>query len=1181
MHCPACQVANRPQAKFCDECGCKLADVTVNVAPSHTAAGERKHATVLFSDLSGYTAITEKLDPEEVKALMGRIFAEAGEIIEKYEGTVERFFGDEIMALFGVPVAHEDDPVRAVRAAMEIHAAVASISLDYEVRLGNPLSMHTGINTGLVVTGDERIGKGRHGLTGDAINLAKRLTGLGKSGEIIVGTDTHRQAGRLFDFEKMQSVQVKGKADLVHVYRLIEKSGSGFGAGHRPRIGSERQIYSAMVGRDKELETLVGQTERLLEGSGGIINVIGEAGIGKSRLIAEYRKSKVLKKVALLEGRAISIGRNLSFHPIIDLLRNWARIGESDTPQVAFGKLKRSVKTVAAEEADEIVPFVAMMMGMKLTGEYAKRIEGIEGEALERLILKNIRDLMAKASGLNPVAIVMEDLHWADTSSIDLLISLYRLISTRPILFINVFRSGYKETGARFSKPEDEALRVRCQEIALEPLDAAMSETLIGKILNIQGLPLWVKNRIVERAGGNPFFIEEVVRSFIDTGAIVFRNGRFEATERIDTVEVPGTIQDVLLARIDRLDEHTRSLVKIASVIGRNFFRKILVEVTHRPSDIDERLDHLKDIQLIREQKRQEEIEYLFKHALAQEAAYGSILHQKRKEIHLDVAVAIEQVFHERLHEFYGLLALHYTLSEEWEKTEQYLVKAGEEALRSSASSEALHFFQEALELYKKKYGNDADSAKLADFEKNIALAFFNKAQWEDALEYFDKVLERLGYPLPKKGPAGIVRLLWDSLVVLKAIYWRLPDSKKTPGDQDNEAFELVDKALGALAFKDNTILFQFMMAIFRRAIRFDLSNTPILSLILLGLSVAFSYTGLSFRLSNRLLEISKRHFVADDLRNRMAYVIASFNNYPMQGEWAKMEYLDEDLLNSSLRVGDFWSVSVALWWYGLVKLEQGEFKHLEKVIGKLNEIGEEYNYPHAILYMRILKTDCFIKKQKFSEAFTESEKGILLSRKNGDAYNEILGLGLKAETQQLAGNAEGARDSIAQALELYQKQSLLVPPVFGTPFMTARFFIEIEELKNAIRSRASTDLASIRKRAYQSGQAAVRNSRKYAPYKTKIFRLMGIYYWLVGKQAKALKWWKKTIQEGERLGARPDLARTYFEVGKRLLEPQSKNKELNGISAQEYLEKARALFEEMDLKWDLAELNKVSAADH
>lgn len=342
-------------------------------------------------------------------------------------------------------------------------------------------------------------------------------------------------------------------------------------------------------------------------------------------------------------------------------------------------------------------PFIGTLMGMRLTGKHADRVKGIEGENLENLILKNVRELLIKLAELTPLVIVIEDMHWADMSSIELLESLYRLAEREPILFINVFRTGYLETGDRIIETIKERYHERYTQISLQPLDESLSGTLLTNLLNIKGFSQAIKEQILKRSGGNPFFIEEIVRSMIDEGAVVMKRRGFEATPKIDNVVIPETINDVLMARIDRLEEKTRELIKVASVIGRNFFHRILTEVAQTIDDIDERLGYLKEIQLIREREHMEELEYLFKHALAQEAAYESILLQRRKELHLKIAGSIENVFTERLHEFYGMLSYHYNSGEDFDKAEEYLIKAGEEALKSSASSEALHYFREAL----------------------------------------------------------------------------------------------------------------------------------------------------------------------------------------------------------------------------------------------------------------------------------------------------------------------------------------------------------------------------------------------------------------------------------------------------------------------------------------------------
>jgi len=419
----------------------------------------------------------------------------------------------------------------------------------------------------------------------------------------------------------------------------------------------------------------------------------------------------------------------------------------------------------------------------------------------------------------------------------------------------NVFRPGYKETGDRIVKSIKEKHYGYYVEILLRPLDERMSETLINNMLSIKGFNHTVINKIIERAGGNPFFIEEVVRSLIDEGAIIAKDGVFEATEKIHTMVIPDTINDVLMARIDRLEEETRNLVKVASVIGRNFFYRILAEVAKTVEDIDNRLSYLKEIQLIRERRRMEELEYLFKHALAQEAAYESILLQKRKELHLKVADCIEKVFEERLHEFYGMLAFHYSSGENLEKAEEYMIKAGEVALKSSASSEALHYYQEALKLFKKKYGNDADPRKVAMLEKNIAIALYNKGNYIESIKYFDRTLLYLGEKVSRNWFSTIVKFLFCFFSLIISLYIPRLKWKKIPAQKDIEIIDLFTKKTTALSQTDPNRMFIESIYLARNLSNFDLKTIKGGVGIFAGLAAIFSYSGISLRLSKKILE--------------------------------------------------------------------------------------------------------------------------------------------------------------------------------------------------------------------------------------------------------------------------------------------------------------------------------------
>ena len=385
-------------------------------------------------------------------------------------------------------------------------------------------------------------------------------------------------------------------------------------------------IQSDMVGREKELDTLQYYLMKLIHGEGFIISVIGEAGLGKSRLVAEFLKKEEINRVRVLEGRALSSGQNLSFHPIMDIIRSLADIKETDVESESFQKLERTVHDFCPESADVVFPFIATMMGMNLSGKYAERVKGVEGEGLEKLILINLRTLLSGAATQRPLFFMIEDLHWADQSSVGFLKSLYRLAQSHPILFINVFRPDYHETGERIRTAVKDRYEKFNAEIILKSLDEHQSELLIRELLKTKTLPSKINTLINEKVEGNPFFIEEVIRSLIENEVITQDEGKVRITSRIESLVIPETVHEVLIARIDKLDEDIRSLVKFASVIGRQFFHRVLLEVAGKELDVERILKHLSEVQLIRESRRMGELEYLFKHALIQQAAYNTIL---------------------------------------------------------------------------------------------------------------------------------------------------------------------------------------------------------------------------------------------------------------------------------------------------------------------------------------------------------------------------------------------------------------------------------------------------------------------------------------------------------------------------------------------------------------------------
>jgi class 3 adenylate cyclase len=335
--CPHCGKSLPSTAKFCNQCGQDLGEEAKKEKKAQETEGERKYVTAMFSDLSGYTAMTEKLDPEEVKEIMSRIFGEIAQVVAKYEGFIEKFIGDAVVAFFGVPKAHEDDPVRAIKAAREIHEVVAAMSPEVEKRTGKSISMHTGINTGLVVTGEVNIEKGTHGLAGDPINVASRLSSLAKPGEILVGHDTYRQAEGYFRFEELEPTTLKGKTEPIQVHKVISPKETPV------TIHRLSGLKAQLIGRKAELTQLREAVEQLRKGRGRIFSICGDAGTGKSRLIEEFKSTLDLDGIQWLEGHAYPYSQNIPYFPLIDLLNRALRIEEGEPPERVKDKVESGI----------------------------------------------------------------------------------------------------------------------------------------------------------------------------------------------------------------------------------------------------------------------------------------------------------------------------------------------------------------------------------------------------------------------------------------------------------------------------------------------------------------------------------------------------------------------------------------------------------------------------------------------------------------------------------------------------------------------------------------------------------------------------------------------------------------------------------------------------------------------
>ena len=1124
---------------------------------------EQRPATVMFIEISGLSDVLETFDTQEASAIVTRCLSLFDLIDEGYGGISKKITDTGFRAVFGAPMALENAPAKALNAAIELRKAVDEFKR--QEGLKTSLRLRIGINSGTVIAGvsDTTAGK-EFSVMGDTVDVASQLKDLAAEGQVFVGPATYRAAKQEFDFRPLNPFFPKGRERPVSVFELLsarEKTA-------RRYPDSERMISSELVGRGDELDTLQLHVMKAINGQGSIVSLSGDAGVGKSRLIAELKAQPIMKKVSVLEGRALSIGKNLSFHPLVDLLKNWAGIGEDDTAPEAYRKLERAVAAVGPGSVEDIFPFLATVMSMKLEGAYAERIRGIEGEPFEKLALRSLREIVEGASRQKPLIVILDDLHWADATSLKFLGSLFRLAEKNRIVFINVFRPNYEETSGRWLRAISARYGDIHTEIALSPLDEKESEELISNLLKISFLPLRVRELIQRKAEGNPFFIEAIARSFIDDGVVEIRDGRFRVTGKMEAVVVPETVNELLMARIDKLDEEARSLLKVASVIGRKFFYQILAQVAGTVSAIDDALDLLKEAQLIRERTSPEGVEYFFKHALIQEVCYESILPGTRRELHLRIANAIEALFRERLPEFYGMLAWHYGQGEDLDKAERYLIKAGEEALKASASDEALHFYKEALRIYSAKSGAESDPERIAMLQKNIALALFNRGHFTAAIEYFEKAMAFHGERTPQGAVRKALKFAWGFGNFVLALYVPRLKFRKTPSPKECEIIGLFQMKLAALSVTIPKRMFMESFYFCRLLLNYRLTEVENGIGIFTLYSSIFSWSAISFRLSRKVLDFVKDKIDAADTKSKIYFCFSKLIHDFFTGDWDGAADFDHGMIDRGLKIGEFFFTTNCLDLLCHLNIERGNLALARQFIAKVGEISDVYDYDIAENERHFLRTLFLIKLVKVPEALKDAEAGIAFAHKRGYT-SESLSLGaFKAKAQVLSGDLLAARKTLQDLDKIRSSENVV--PLSLSWCLTSRFLLDLGLLAEAGTSGDLRRLKDVRKRALRSGRAMLRNSRKIASERTETYRLMGVYFWKNGKQDKALKWWAKSLREGEKLGAALELSKTRLEIGQRLRDKESRHETLAGISGRQFLDMAKPVLEAWNLQADL-----------
>jgi class 3 adenylate cyclase/tetratricopeptide (TPR) repeat protein len=1122
-----------------------------------TSEAERRRAAVLFADLSGFTAMTEKVGAEQAYPVVASCLQILDDAARAHGGTVDHYLGDCVMALFGVPRAIEDAPRAALNASIDMRRRIRAFNEAHDLAV--PVDVHTGVATGLGIAGDISGPLIREfAVMGDHVDRADQLCHAAESGEIRLDGATHHATREVFQFREAESLELPGSDGLETTFDLQSTAPRL----HRARLGAERQVFSELVGRDEDLARLRQGLAALEKGEGGVACLEAEAGLGKSRLLAELRGAD---EVAVwLEGRALSNGRNLRYHPIADLVRSWAAIADDDDDARARGKVDAAVAALLPEGVSDTAPLLANLVGVPLSTEERQRLDAIQGDALEKLVRGAIVQLLRAASALRPLVVVMEDLHWADLSSVELVESLLRLAAEQPILFLNVFRPGFEDTSDRVVASAREHLPERLFEVSLEPLGAEAARTLVKNLFRGGDVPQTTRAAIEERAQGNPFYIEEVVRNLVDAGAVELRGGRFYATEKLASATIPHTVQEAVMARVDRLDLRPKSVLQAASVIGGSFHQEVLESVLEDPDEIPDLLAELEDGEFIVPSDRSAGIEYAFRHPLVQEVTYDAILATRRQELHHAVAEAVETRLDTHVPGYYAMLAYHFSMGRDAERAEDYLFQAGDDAARAAASNEALHFFQQASALYKELHGEGGEPEKRARLEKSLAIALLNRGRLIEAVDHFDRTTALLGAPASRRPVSMVAGFVANLVRVLLGLYLSGGRRRRAATPQELELFDVMFKRAIAQSSSAPTAFLVDCMALLRRLRAVDPYTVPESAAMYAGVVAIFSYGGLSFSLGARFLEMAHDLARGGAVDERVLYYrTLGYFHHILVGDWSDEHEVEDALVEQGIREGRFWEASTCVNLQGVKHVYQGDFAPARESIRRLEEIADVYQYDWAASAQHALTAYLAVERREFDAALRALE---LYYDERAEPVFNLLALGTRAKVETLLGQLDEAKATLERAEKVLEDAGRAAPYQTSS-VRSARYLLEVALLEDAVRGGDRGVLASRRKAVREARKAAFATADKVALRRPEALRMAGREARLEGDLDAALGWWEKALACCESLGTRPELGRTLADAAQALAE--TPERQLAGRNADACRREALAIFDELDLAFD------------
>jgi len=935
--------------------------------------GERKQVTVLFCDVAGFTPLAERLDPEEVRDLIRPALDIMASEVHAYEGTVAQFTGDGIMALFGAPVAFEDAPVRAVRAAIEMQqrlsaysGELASKEISFEVRIG--------INTGLVIVGS--IGDDlsmEYTALGDTVNLASRMESAAEPGTVQVAENTYRLTKGYFDFQDLGEIAIKGKKQPAHAYRVLDVL---------PNAGRIAASISPFVGRERELDSLTYSYNQAKAGQGQVVGMVGEPGVGKSRLLLQFRERLPQEEYTYLEGGCIHYGEAIAYLPMQGILRDYFDISEGEEDDVSKRKMDQRLASLNGQLV-HILPPLQELLSLEVDDQSYFSLE--PAQRRER-VFEAIRYLFMVESQQRPLILAIEDLHWIDRTSEEFLSYFIEGLPGANILLILLYRPEY--TPAWASKPF-------YRQILVDQLPQESSTELVEAILSGGEVSPDISDFVVAKTAGNPLFIEELTRGLLEAGSILKDNEHYVLSGKPSDILVPDTIQGIIASRLDRLSEDIKETLQVASVIGREFSLRLLETVTGLGKVLKSNLLQLQSLEFIYEKSLFPEPVYIFKHALTQDVAYNSLLLKLRKEIHETIGRAIEGLYPDTLEDFYESLAYHYSRSEDVENAVTYLKLSGDKSMRNFSLWEAIRFYKEAIPMLDSQVDSIEEKRKKLEVYLAIQAPLMFLSFPEGSLEILQEA-ERLAEEL---GDDGSLAAVYGKLsryysfmrdLSLGVVYFeKCFDTAERIGDVESMA----------------TIAMDFGPALIVGAGRIK--------------EMA--------EISRRVLELLEEQHKEKDLfaGGRTVFVYQS-GWYTLAltglGEFEKGRSVSEKGLRVALEVGDTYGAGWVECWWSLLSYWRGDTEgvidHARRAIECWEEIGVEYLLGTVWSYSGI--GHCFLGDHETARA--HAEKGLEMTRQSGIPSMVPYCCYFLAMIRLGAGELEGARESAGEAFRLSQE---------------------------------------------------------------------------------------------------------------------------------------------------------------